>query len=175
MKNYIFIGAILLAVYLILTKGKGSGTGASSQNRKGMKVNSSDSKYLSFVKIAEGYSPTPYKSKEGGSDTIGYGHKIQPNDKFTSITTDKATEILKSDVARANAIVNKKLDSRSVTQREFNLLTDLAFNTGTIYDHVLKSLDEKRFIDHYKDVAITINGEFSQGLLNRRLKALQTL
>lgn len=173
MKNYIFIGAILLAVYLILTKGKG--TGASSQNRKGMKINSSDSKYLSFVKIAEGYSSTPYKSKEGGSDTIGYGHKIQPEDKFTTITTDKATEILKNDVAKANAIVNKKLGSRSVTQREFNLLTDLAFNTGTIYDHVLKSLDEKRFIDHYKDVAITINGEFSQGLLNRRLKALQTL
>ena len=47
-------------------------------------------------------------------------------------------------VTKSN-IVLKKLGSRKVSQRTFNLLVDLAFNTGTIYNHVLNSIDKNTF------------------------------
>ena len=79
---------------------------------------------------------------------------------------------MSNDIAIAENIVLKKLGSRKVSQRTFNLLIDLAFNTGTIYNHVLNSIDKNTFEKDYNKVAITINGEFAQGLLNRRNNAL---
>ena len=44
----------------------------------------------------------PHKSFEGGSDTIGYGHKIQKGEDFSSGITDAQAEaLLKTDLAKA--------------------------------------------------------------------------
>jgi hypothetical protein len=35
-----------------------------------------DSKFLEYLKLAEGYGSYPYESLEGGNPTVGYGHKL---------------------------------------------------------------------------------------------------
>jgi len=172
MKNYIYIGVLLLAVYLILTKSKGKMSGSAKSTRE-LKT---DSKLLQHIKKFEGYHSTPYKSLEGGTYTVGYGHKLTTGENIPFLDINQAVELLKKDIVnRGENIVRNKLGDRKVTQREFNLLTDIAFNTGTIYNHVLASLDKGTLEKDYNKIAVTINGEFSQGLLNRRNHALSTL
>ena len=78
----------------------------------------------------------PHKSVEGGTDTIAYGHKLQPGEDFRmGLTQQQAMELLKKDIQvavnRAQTIVNKvygqgsweKLDN---TKKE--MLVDFAFN-----------------------------------------------
>lgn len=175
MKNYIAILVVLIIVYLILTKSKSksmsSGTAKDSRELKG------NDKLVEHIKKFEGYKATPYKSLEGGADTIGYGHKFAKNEKIiTHLSPSEAEQLLKKDIVeRGENIVRNKLGNRKVTQREFNLLIDLAFGTGTIYNHVLASLDRGTLEKDYTTKAVTINGEFSKGLLRRREDALKTL
>jgi hypothetical protein len=43
----------------------------------------------------------PHKSLEGGSDTIAYGHKIQPGENFSKgLTDDEAVKLLNRDINR---------------------------------------------------------------------------
>ncbi len=140
--------------------------------RRNKGIMRANDRLVNHIKKAEGLNLKQYKSKEGGTDTIGYGHKLKIGEFFGVISQDKANELLSSDISRSEDIVIKKLGSRKVNQRTFNLLVDLAFNTGTIYNHVLNSLDKNTFEKDYNKVAITINGEFAQGLLNRRNNAL---
>jgi len=175
MKNYVYIGILLVIVYLILTKSKGKMSGSARANRIPASQVKTDSKLVEHIKKWEGYHANPYPSLEGGADTIGYGHKMI-GQQYTYLDKDQAIELLKKDIVnRGENIVRQKLGNRSVTQREFNLLTDLAFGTGTIYNHVLASLDNGTLEKDYNKKAITINGEFSQGLLNRRNDALKNL
>jgi GH24 family phage-related lysozyme (muramidase) len=175
MKNYIYIGVLLVIVYLILTKSKGKMSGMIKGNRIPVSQVKTNSKLVEHIKKWEGYHANPYPSLEGGADTIGYGHKMI-GQQYTTLDKNQAVELLKNDIiTRGENIVRKKLGNRSVTEREFNLLTDLAFGTGTIYNHVLASLDNGTLEKDYNKKAITINGEFSQGLLNRRNDALKTL
>ena len=172
MKKYIGILLVLVIVYLILTKSKGKMVGSAKDSRD-LKT---DDKLVSHIKKFESYSATQYPSLEGGMPTIGYGHKLTKGENITFLSPAQADELLKKDiVVRGENIVRNKLGARKVTQREFNLLTDLAFGTGTIYNHVLASLDKGTLEKDYTKKAVTINGEFSQGLLNRRKHALQTL
>lgn len=78
----------------------------------------------------------PHKSVEGGTDTIAYGHKIQPGENFTAgITQQQATELLKKDIQiaanRAQMIVNK-IYGTGAWERLDNIkkemLVDFAFN-----------------------------------------------
>ncbi len=78
----------------------------------------------------------PHKSFEGGSDTIAYGHKIQPGENFSSgITQEQALELLKKDLAvaadRARQIVNKVYGPSSwerLDSKRKEMLVDFAFN-----------------------------------------------
>lgn len=70
--------------------------------------------------------------------TIGYGHKVEPNDPIlrrvtgstspASITRAQATEILRQDLIRFELVVGK-LDPQP-SQREFDACVALAFNIG---------------------------------------------
>ena len=154
-------------------KGKNMNVGTAKNSRE-LKGNDN---LVEHIKKFEGYKSTPYKSLEGGADTIGYGHKFAKNEKIiTFLSPEQAEQLLRKDIVeRGENIVRNKLGDRKVTQREFNLLIDLAFGTGTIYNHVLASLDKGTLEKDYTTKAVTINGVFSQGLLNRRKHALQTL
>lgn len=75
----------------------------------------------------------PHKSVEGGSDTIAYGHKIQPGEDFSKgITDQQAVELLKKDIETAKSIVYKELKNRKLTPKQEEMFVDFVFNMGTL-------------------------------------------
>lgn len=75
----------------------------------------------------------PHKSFEGGSDTIGYGHKIQKGEDFSNGITDaQAESLLKTDLAKAKQQVYKELGNIKLTPKQEEMFIDFAFNMGTL-------------------------------------------
>ena len=75
----------------------------------------------------------PHKSFEGGSDTIGYGHKIQKGEDFSKGITDaQAESLLKTDIAEAKQQVYKELGSIKLTPQQEEMFVDFVFNMGTL-------------------------------------------
>ena len=115
-------------------------------------------KFINFIKKEEneeksGYNPKtdlwfPHVSPEGGRATIGYGHKIESNElerkyKKTGLTTAQVEELLIKDLNNAKNRVygdikyfqNKGILPKNIkplTQEQVEMLTDYAFNLGTI-------------------------------------------
>lgn len=65
--------------------------------------------FLRYMKQVEGYRSRPYESVEGGSRTVGYGHKLKPGEAFTVLSEQEATELLKRDLKAAYAIACRQL------------------------------------------------------------------
>ena len=75
----------------------------------------------------------PHKSFEGGSDTIGYGHKIQSGEDFSKGITDaQAESLLKRDLQKALDQVNKELSGKQLTKKQQEMFIDFVFNMGTL-------------------------------------------
>jgi len=75
----------------------------------------------------------PHKSFEGGSDTIGYGHKIQKGEDFSKGITDaQAESLLKTDLAKAKQQVYKELGGVKLTPQQEEMFVDFVFNMGTL-------------------------------------------
>ena len=75
----------------------------------------------------------PHKSFEGGSDTIGYGHKIQPGENFgKGITDAQAESLLIKDLQKALSQVNKEVGGRPLTKKQMEMFVDFVFNMGTL-------------------------------------------
>ena len=75
----------------------------------------------------------PHKSFEGGSDTIGYGHKIQKGEDFSKGITDAQAEaLLKTDLAKAKQQVYKELGGVKLTPKQEEMFIDFVFNMGTL-------------------------------------------
>lgn len=75
----------------------------------------------------------PHKSFEGGSDTIGYGHKIQKGEDFSKGITDaQAEDLLKKDLAKAKDQVHKELGGIKLTPKQEEMFIDFVFNMGTL-------------------------------------------
>lgn len=54
----------------------------------------------------------PHNSLEGGSDTIAYGHKLQPGENFSKGLTDsEAVALLKKDIAKREVAIQQALPS----------------------------------------------------------------
>jgi len=85
-------------------------------------------KGIALVKSFEGYSAKPYFCP-AGKPTIGYGHYIQPDERFTTLTTDAAEKLLLSDLAIAEKFVNDNVKV-PINQGQFDALVDFAFNLG---------------------------------------------
>lgn len=90
---------------------------------------------LSFTKAWETFRASPYfateEERRQNKRTIGYGHVIKPGEKFgTSITEAQATELLRKDLAWAEAAVNKWAHA-SITQAYFDALVDHVINNGS--------------------------------------------
>ena len=99
--------------------------------------------FIDYIKRVENAGKTGYNAKkklwfphesfEGGSDTIGYGHKIQPGENFSNGITDaQADALLKKDLQKAADQVKKELGGRSVTQKQMEMFVDFVFNMGTL-------------------------------------------
>lgn len=102
-----------------------------------------DQSFIDYIKAAEnagkkGYDKQkklwfPHKSFEGGSDTIAYGHKIQPGENFSKGITDAQAEaLLKKDLEKARDQVTKELGGRQLSKKQMEMFVDFVFNMGTL-------------------------------------------
>jgi len=75
----------------------------------------------------------PHASFEGGSDTIGYGHKIQKGEDFSKGITDaQAEDLLKKDLAAAKQKVYRELGNIKLTPQQEEMFIDFVFHMGTL-------------------------------------------
>lgn len=85
-------------------------------------------KGLQFIMDQEGCVLHVYRDQTG-HPTIGIGHLVRPGERFVgSITQDQAMELLARDVGRFEDAVNAY--GLDLTQRQFDMLVDFAFNCG---------------------------------------------
>jgi lysozyme len=83
---------------------------------------------IELIKRFEGFKPTIYDANPPTGDwTIGYGHKIKPGEKFTTVTTDQATKLLIKDIGFAEERVRSHINF-PLKQHQFDALVSLAFN-----------------------------------------------
>ena len=86
---------------------------------------------LSIIKESEGLSLKAYKCP-AGVWTIGYGHTGKDVKKGMTITEEKATELLKSDIVRFEKHVSSYNKMYNFTSNEFSALVSFAYNIGSI-------------------------------------------
>ncbi len=127
---------------------------------------------LESIKRWERFRSAPYNDGYGNM-TIGYGHLIQPGEKFGTLTQAEALEILRRDIAWAESVVNQ-LVRVPLTQSQFDALVSLVFNWGSAnfrnssHLAILNSGDYAGTAKRIREHPITSRGERSQGLINRR-------
>lgn len=80
------------------------------------------------LKFEEGKRLTVY-TDEAGYSTIGYGHKLLPNENYHTITDAIANDLLVRDVNHAENIINEYFP-KPLTQHEFDALVSWAYNVG---------------------------------------------
>ena len=172
----IFYGIlVILLVIFLRKKANGMSLPSSIQTKKlptQMSVSTNGRNH--FIEY-EGKRSKAYKDS-AGLWTIGIGHLIKSNEQHLKTATLSDAEIyamFDADVLTARKVVENKIKV-PVTQGLYDALVSLAFNTGTIYNHVIEVVntgDYKAIAEHWKTTAITINNGATivQGLVNRRL------
>jgi lysozyme len=84
---------------------------------------------LELIKKSEGFRSHTYTDVAGFA-TIGYGHRLLLHESFPDgITEAQGAEILAEDVRLAESAV-ERLVKISLTQGQFDALTDFCFNLG---------------------------------------------
>lgn len=87
---------------------------------------------IRLIQHYEGVKLKAYKCP-AGVWTIGYGHTGKDVKEGMTISAQRATDLLREDVADFAADVNSLLKVR-VTQRQFDALVSFAFNVGSDID-----------------------------------------
>lgn len=84
---------------------------------------------LELLRESEGFRNQTYRDVAGVA-TIGYGHRLLPDESFPGgIDQPQAEELLLSDVRQAEQSV-ERLVSVPLTQGQFDALVDFVFNLG---------------------------------------------
>ena len=124
-----------------------------------------------MIKKYEGFSATCYVCP-GGRLTIGYGHVLSEQERFTIITEAQAEELLLHDVSLIEDIIKKNIKV-PLTQNQFDALISLIYNWGGgnfLRSNGLKKLNEGDYlgaIEEFKDVRKAA-GKVLAGLVKRR-------
>ena len=111
-----------------------------------------------------------HPSPEGGTDTIGYGHKLSPEEQATGrvhgfpiheMDEENARKLLRKDVARVKYRLSKKVPGwKDLDRRSKEMLMDFEFNLGDVrkfpkfYLAVLEGdigTQRKEYIRKYRD------------------------
>lgn len=129
---------------------------------------------LNAIKTHESFASVPYRD-QAGIWTIGYGHKIESGESFTSLTEQQASALLARDVATAEDAVNASVRV-GLSQHQFDALVSFVFNVGTgafRRSTLLKKInagDSTAAAEFTRWVYVTKGGKKVQsaGLLNRR-------
>ena len=85
-------------------------------------------KGIELIKYFEGFRNEPYICS-GGYLTIGYGHKLLPSDRFSSITVEGAENLLRKDLIRFERAVIKYI-TVPLNDDQFAALTSFTYNLG---------------------------------------------
>jgi lysozyme len=124
---------------------------------------------IDALKKFEGFSPTWIKDVNNVS--IGYGHNKLPNDNFNRLTEAEATELLKKDLNKFEAIINRVIKV-PLTQNQFDALIMFVYNTGrtetTLYNLINQKADIESIIKFWNEHYITADGKTLSGLIKRR-------
>ena len=83
---------------------------------------------LGLIKAFEGFRATPY-SDAAGHATVGYGHKITPDEHFDAITTSQANDLLDTDACKTGEYVNCVV-TVELNQNQFDALVSFTYNLG---------------------------------------------
>lgn len=87
-----------------------------------------NAKGIALIKEHEGWRAKKY-TDSAGHPTIGYGHKILPNEALEEITKEQGERILMRDIAIAETGVNN-LIRVPLTSHQFSALVSFVFNLG---------------------------------------------
>lgn len=131
-------------------------------------------KGIAHFKKWEGFRNKMYLDS-AGLPTIGIGHLIKANESYlkTKILTDEEVLILfYQDIEQAIKVVNSKIKV-PISNGLFDALVSLAFNTGTIYNFIIKLVEAgnmQALRNRWLTTAITVNNgkTIVKGLQNRR-------
>lgn len=123
---------------------------------------------LSIIKESEGLSLKAYKCPSGVL-TIGYGHTGKDVKKGMVITEEKATELLKKDIARFEKHVSV-YKIYNFTNNEFSALVSFAYNIGSIDGLTKNGTRTKNQIANKMLEYCYANGKKLNGLYKRRQK-----
>lgn len=124
-----------------------------------------------LIKRFEGFSPQRYYDI-GGKATIGYGHLIQPNEKYKFLTLSQAETLFNGDISQIEYALRKGIKV-SVTQGQYDALVSLAYNwgiTNLLKSEGLEALNKGDLITALKEFQEVnkINGKVSESLKKRR-------
>lgn len=124
---------------------------------------------LSIIKECEGLSLKAYKCPSGVW-TIGYGHTGKDVKKGMVITEEKATDLLRSDIARFERNVSYYDKIYKFTSNEFSALVSFAYNIGSIAGLTKAGTRSKEQIANKMLEYCYANGKKLNGLYTRRQK-----
>lgn len=124
---------------------------------------------LNLIKESEGLRLKAYKCP-AGVWTIGYGHTGKDVKKGMVITEEKATELLKRDIARFERHVSAYDKIYHFTNNEFSALVSFAFNLGSITGLTKNGTRTKQQIANKMLEYCYARGKKLNGLYTRRQK-----
>lgn len=124
---------------------------------------------LNLIKESEGLRLKAYKCP-AGVWTIGYGHTGKDVKKGMVITEEKATELLKRDIARFERHVSAYDRIYHFTNNEFSALVSFAFNLGSITGLTKNGTRTKQQIANKMLEYCYAGGKKLNGLYTRRQK-----
>ena len=124
---------------------------------------------LSLIKECEGLLLKAYKCPAGVL-TIGYGHTGKDVKKGMVITEEKASELLKSDIARFEKHVSTYDKIYNFTSNEFSALVSFAYNIGSINGLTKNGTRTRKQIANKMKEYCYANGKKLNGLYTRRQK-----
>lgn len=131
---------------------------------------------LELIKEFEGFRATVYRDA-AGHKTIGYGHKLRPNERFTRITKARGAELLRADVREAESAVRRHVRVK-LKQCQFDALVSWAFNLGAgalARSTLLKRVNAKNHAKTAMEFTKWVNagGKPLLGLARRRVAEAQ--
>lgn len=125
---------------------------------------------LELIKKSEGFRGRTYLDV-AGFPTIGYGHRLHARETFPGgVSPAQAEGILATDVSQAEQAV-QRLVKVTLTQGQFDALTDFCFNLGAgrlASSTLLKALNDGR----YEAARVQLlRWDLAEGEVNAGLKA----
>ena len=114
------------------------------------------------IKKNEGYSNTIYYDKLGNA-TIGYGHLIKKNEKFTEnkkYQKRKLNDLFKKDLSKAIKDYNKLFIKDNLPKRVSEVLVEMIFQLGLknflTFKKMIKAIKKKNYILASKEMKKSI-------------------